>query len=659
MGRGERRGSTLAIVAALVLVIAAGALMLQRAMHQQYGEAHRYAHGEVATQLAQSGLNLFMEHLRQVGATPGSDLYATLVETPAADLEGVSSPLESPHLTELVRCVGSGASLEVWVEFKGFAPFIPRASYRGVATDPREKHGELAVVARAEYRGVVRTMTAFRAVKVCSVVPPVVSKFTLFVRTRGGQEPNVLAYDAFGSHRFSLGGREASPLVLHHGAETAPALVDGRFSSLATVLGAAPPDRGGLVYLGGDEPWSLNLTHGVGIGPYEELHLLRRTRYRIPTTRPGVGFEYGLTFGFYRGLFRSEKFGAWRSPAAPPDRDGSPVPEGTSALHLYGDRDRVSPTLVLGSVARRFVSLRLLDGLWYPLRTPAEFEAGGGIGAFPRGYGDYAQVMCRVVEEPYNRGLDYLATNEEGTEDDGGVASAPVPFVPPQTLPATGTGRVRPALDEDRALFYPEPGRPAPASLRLVRPGPGGEGEELFRGSLADLDGDVMERLLVAKATVRVRDQAELFARYLRRGFLDLPGIVLVEAPDVELPELWVVRSGMLLVRGNLVVAGGIAGPEVGPPLALVALGGDLRIATRDPVRAALVALKGRISSRGRLTVEGSMAAERLDLHGMVAGSEPKVVGYDPDLDPTEPEAFRRHFRVLLDGKVSLRLDGS
>ena len=108
------------------------------------------------------------------------------------------------------------------------------------------------------------------------------------------------------------------------------------------------------MYLGG-EPWELNLVHGSGAGPYEELQLVRRQAQFIRSTLPGNFQESILHAGFYKGLATSNFLGSFGKPNGILSlNEDQIIPEETSALHLSGDLAWVSPTIVLGPVSRRF-----------------------------------------------------------------------------------------------------------------------------------------------------------------------------------------------------------------------------------------------------------------------------------------------------------------
>lgn len=660
--RARRRGVVLAIVGALVLVIAVGTFMLQRVMHQRYLESHRYTAGEVAVHLAEAGVNVTLERVREDSLRPGSRFHELLVLGRADAVRGLSEDLSSPFLDELVEILGD-ASLSVRVELRDFRAYQEGGGLRGVVGDPREKFGQLVVVARAEVRGVARTLHAARQVKVVNVTAPVLSKFTLFLRSRAGQDPNLLGYDRVDpAAGFTLEGAPASPLVLFHRPEQFPAVVDGRFDSLAAVFEDLVPDAGGLVYLGGEEPWDLNLVHGPGAGPLEEQHLLRRTRYRVASTLAGVEGEVGMTFGFYDGALESAPLGgAPGQPARLVGPTGGPVAPGTSALHLYGDVGNVSPTPVLGPVFRRYLTLRLLDGQWYPHRTPEQFRSLGTQAPFGGSYPEYARIMARVEHESYNRGFDYVATNSEALVDPRLVVARETPFVPAVRLSAAVLGRLGPAVAGDEHFLYAAPGAPSPGSVRLSRLG-GGEREDLFLGALADLDGELLQAALTAKATYAVDDAAGFRERFLDGARVTTPGVLWVRRGDLELEDLQASRGLMILVEGSLTLRGPVTG-QVGEsgvrePITLVSLGGDVRVETGAAIQAQLVALRGRVRSRGRLEVQGGLAAESLDLRTMVQGPGSRRVTYDPIFDTTSPEAYAHQLQVTLDRRLRLQLEG-
>lgn len=654
----RRSGATLPVMALVVLLAAAAALLMRELSQRRYREAHRHTFGLIALNLAESGLNLGFAQVRAQLEDPESFFHAMLIGAWAAELEGEVVPIDHPQTAGLVGVLGPGAELTLSVRFEGFAPLVADPELRGLVTDPREKQGRVVFEARGAYRGVVRTLSATSACKVVRMVAPVVSKFTLFVASRGEAEPNLLAYDRSAPQLpMEAGGRPARPLVLYHRPGPVPALAEDRFHPLGPVLESVEPDAGGLVYLGGERPWYLNLVHGVGAGPFDELHHLRRTRYRLDGGPPGAPGEHALWFGFYAGLLTSPPFRPFGAGSDPPRRpEGDTVPERTSALHLYGDVEDVSPTVVLGPVFRSYVTSRLEGGVWYPHLSAAEFGRLATRPAWARTHADYQARMVRVEHEPYNRSWDYMRTNQEMVDGRGQVGvAAGAPALPPALLTPETLTRVRPPVATDRLFLYPEAAQGPRTPVAL---GPAG-GAPQFSGDLAGLDGELFAKVMGARAVHRVADAAAFMSRYVRQGRLRLPGVVRIERGDLEIGPLAIARGGVVVVEKGVRIAGWLRKLAARETLTLVALGGDVEVATPDRVEAQLVALAGRFRAQAdQLDFLGGLAARELDLASLVAGARPKRVVYDPALDPTAPGADAAQLRAYFSEKAGLGLAG-
>ena len=652
-----RRGVTLPITAILLLLASIGAVMLQHASRQRYREAHRHTSASVAEALAESGLNATLEQIWVGVQSPGSVFHDLVKETPAADLDGLATVVDSPHLGAVVAPLDD-ASLEVTVTFQEVRPFYPEDGLGGIRRDPREKFGQLVVGSTGTYRGIARRYEVVKPFKVVDVSAPVVSKFTLFVREHGDTPVNCLGYDRLNpGAAMDHEGRPGRPLTLFHRPGAVPTVEADTFHPTAPLIDGVPVDEGGLVYLGG-EPWYLNLVHGSGAGPFDELHHLRRVRMLAPTTIAGGegAMDGRLWFGFYSGVLEAPPLQAGVAARRVPRRpSGEEVTDLTSALHLYGDVFNVSPTPVLGPVYRSYLLVPLPSGLWLPYLTQGEYSSLGRPPVLSP-YTTYAEHMTRVVEDPYNRSYDFLRTNMEALEPGGRVRTVgDQPMVPSMGLVPDALNRLGPASDGDRHFLYPPSGDPAPGLCRLRRPMASGE-EEVFRGALADLTPELLARALTSKAVETVADQAEFDARF-GVGPLDLPGIVLVESGGLRLGQRGVLSAGMVLARGDIEVTGFLSQQEAGATLTLVSLEGNVTVSTGDLVQAHLVALGGTAYfSRGQLNILGGVAAGRLDLPSLVAGVDAKWLTYDPGLDPTSEESYRRHLRFFMAENHGLRI---
>lgn len=653
----RRRAVTLPIAAVLLLLASVAAIMLQHASRQRYREAHRHTSATVAEALAESGLNATLENIWQGVRTQGSLFHDLVKETPAEELDGLETVVESPHLADVLAPLDD-AGLAVTVGFQEVRPFYPVDGLGGIRRDPREKFGQMVVRSVGTYRGISRRYEVVKPFKVVDVSAPVLSKFTLFAREPSETPVNCLAYDRLNPGAAMVyDGRPARPLVLFHRPGAVPTVEADTFHPIAPLLEGVPVDEGGLVFLGG-EPWYLNLVHGSGAGPFDELHHLRRVRMMAPTTIAGGegAMDGRIWFGFYTGVLEAPPLQAGVSSRRAPSRpSGGEVTDLTSALHLYGDIHNVSPTPVLGPVYRSYLLVPLPSGMWLPYLTQAEYS---GLGRPPvlAPYATYAEHMTRVVEEPYNRSYDYMRTNTEALEAGGRVRTLEdQPLVPGMGLVPDAMTRLGPAGEGDRFFLYPEAGDPAAGLCRLRRPMVAGE-EDVFRGALADLTPELLARALTAKAVEVVADQAEFDARF-GSGLLELPGIVRVESGGLRLGKRGIRGAGMVLARGDIEVTGYLSQGDPASTLTLVSLEGNVTVSTGELVQAHLVALAGTaFFPRGQVNILGGVAAGRLDLPSLVNGAEAKWLTYNPDLDPTTEAAYRNHLRFFMDENHGLRI---
>lgn len=656
----KRQGMSLIVVMVVLLVlVGGGTFMLQRATRQRYIEAHRATSGRIAQELAESGLNLGFEALRQGSLDPSTELHALLIQSPRSDLEGVSLPLSLAPLQDLVAALEDEAAAELTLELFDLKGFQDGPDFRGLRDDPHEKSGRLSLTTRATVRGTTRVFRAHRPFKVIQTRVPLLSKFTLFLRDQGPSPVNLLGLDRLKPDQPMRGpDGPGSPLVLVHREDRLPTVAEGLFHDLSSLFGDLAPDQGGLVFLGGTAPWNLNLVHGTGVGRFDELFHLRRTRYQMPAEVDPSRVEFPLFFGFYDGVLEGPVF---HPPGLPKDiltrGDGSEVPPETSALHLFGDVADVSPTVVLGPVFRSYVFLKLLDGLWFPHLSPAEF-AGVAPESFPGDYSAYARHMAQVVQEPYNRSVDFIRTNSETLEGDGHVRTDPQAVaIPGPTLLPEALTRLQPVSASDPHFLYPDPEDAARTRVRLLRP-PGDLPEaELFRGDPQDFDGATLESLLLARVVEEYASLEELQAKRFRAGILEIQGVTRIQAPEITLGKTNLGDSGILVVDGDIHLEDFVQKYHDTEPSALVSLQGSIHVKTQAPIQAHLVALRGQVHfATATVDIHGALAADHLDFSQLSRGFARKRISYDETLDPTQPEGAFSKLRLFLDPRVGLEL---
>lgn len=556
----RRGGAMLFVVAAAVLVIE----LLVVSFHKRSLDARwlsRKAHGrDVTAHLAWAARSAALAAVRRDLANPSSSqVLALLTRHAPADLDAMRVPLpagwERPELEDMVR--RAGARVDVEATLRGWSA-LPGASLAN-GMDAIEKHGLFDTLVRVTQGGTERTYQYATRVKVVNLVPPVLTRFALFVRTPERAGYNRYWNDAQGDAVDRAGS--VRPLALRPDRHAA---------------------RAGLAYLGGEDATTLHLTAGT---PQET----RREPIAGGCAGGAVSYltEHART-GFHAGeeVALSTELGTTRTAAS-------------AMLHLGGARvyGRVYRSVIErarlaadtggdGEGDTRIATLSNVAWHAYPWQLPELPAAVGGLdlsclkshdpgvhdfGALFGDHASYAQVMSRVVDEPYDaRGMD-----------DGGAF----------------------ALDA-------------------------ASGAPLMRGDLAG-----MAPALVERAGVTVSDGAAFLARYVKDGRLALDSVVHVARGDLQLPAgLTIERGGMVIVAGRI-VSRGIEG-ATGQPLVLCSLDSDVVLDTARPHRLAAIALSGRVRATGgaALDLTGSVAAGRLVPDDLAPGG---TLTYDADLDPT------------------------
>lgn len=410
----HRRGFLLYLVVGLVAVAGILMLGLDLMARQRNRLAHRSGFNRVADGLA-AGAASYLQFVMKgevvdpaellgdfaLPLTQGS-LHAFLLQ-PAADLESALGrtsvdalfatwfgedwrvpidDLEEEH-------PGAEVSIDLTLEA---APLHPEGAW----SDPIEKTASLGLVVTAEYRGVVRTRTLGFGVKVVHPLPPVTSKFTFFVDRvpNPEREFNLFENDEAGE---SAGTFTQFPFVLQNTPLGLAADREIIAANAANVEAGDPWARQaevadelrqrGYVYLG-TGPGNggrvvLNLTAGpslrdaAGVPVRNEngefFHLFdperyesQPTYYRLVESAAPDNFNRKLTLpdGSTRMAFINFLFWGFHTVGSYDLEDaglGSTLDEKRSSiLHVFGNDDAPSRTMVYGPVYQNFIRLAYL-----------------------------------------------------------------------------------------------------------------------------------------------------------------------------------------------------------------------------------------------------------------------------------------------------------
>jgi hypothetical protein len=601
-------------------------------MRGQARLAHGMLSGEIAYHLAQAGVSAGIAYFSNT-KVPGSLRRMMVTETPErinGQTEEIRSS-DSPVLARLIAEYGGEATLSVELSCAGFVPFYTRAeSESGIVYGKTEKFGTLRIVSTATCHDARRRVVALKPIKVVNAVPYVVSKFTLFVQEKlPGSTPNLVATRKLDLRTGEPDRANAHVPVFfrHHGHGP-----------------ARSPEENGWVYLGGGD-WRLNLTWGeTGWG--EQFQLLRRPWVITQDpAAPALAGRYASLL-MQRGLFSGihadndlfDRFDFARAP--------EPVSERSTVLHLYGAPAELgvapeidtSPTYVLGQVHRRFLSLRYLRKLdtgqvaylpsagaddWdqpapAPWPSPPPFDAKGAV--FAGQYASYVPLMSQVVQESYNRAVDFLGDRQE--------------LDPPASL--ADTRRITHRLPQNRDFLYEPALNTGEVTIRTAG------GTKLFDGSLSRL---LPEDFFLAQRAV-YRMPASRFPGFLAAGRRRIPGIVYFEGGDITIDrDLELDSGGILAAEGSITVAARVKVKPYGQPLVLAAIAGNIALKAAGRVEASLLALNGTLTRDPSvpLDVLGNIVVRNLDLDRLTAAPGTSAaagvhrVTYDPRLDPTAP----------------------
>lgn len=662
-----RRGFALPVVLVLAMVLGGVLWGLDRVVSGFRNRSTRFRDGEVAYYAARSGLQLGETMLERVAGrppppgAPGRALYDLLVRSRPEDLDGGEDSVEIPFAERLIPGEGVDGEVRVTARFLTVAPLM-RTQPPGIQADPLEKRGVLELESWARVGSAERRFVSRRDFHTLYRLPPVTGRFSLlFGQLEGTAEAaNALTYSPrLGLFQRSVSRQLGWPLVVYpYPLDEDPARSPAdRFE--ADPL--APMRQGGWVGLLGRTPWLLNLSFGPGDrSPLEEGYLLRNSEAIYPSPRLPGFYEKSLRLGYARDVTQLPMFAAY---------EAETIPDGTSLLHLAGDATHRLPPVVLGRAFRRYLSFSKLadraDGAFTSFHGVPEADFSGPRASFqgvvPGGdYQSYRQVMARSVVEPYNRSYDFVVTDRETRDAAGRVLPGDTPWEPRRHLTAEAVAPyVQSAGGLPGELLYPDPARRDEARIGgAVRLGDEA-GVALFEGSLEDLLPSLRESLM-ARAVTELRDAPEEAAadgfarRYLKSPEgggpreLELPPVLRVQAPRLELGPLHVRRGGTLLVDGDLVVTGPLTTAR-GEVLALVSLNGDVIVRDESPVAASLLALQGQVlaSERG-LDVRGNLVAARFDPMTWLGGQGLRRVVYDPRLDPARAETRSSQYRIHL-----------
>jgi hypothetical protein len=475
------------VVLAIGVVLLVLGTTLLHFVGQQNVQIHQLAFSEVAHFLAEAGLSASMRGVRDAlvqsglagGTPPGPVIDLLLKPTPLPDTSLMSLVQDSWNndLKDFAAETDSSARIKVEVWFRDFKQ---TETDPALWVDPVAKEGWLSIESTGEFKGMRRTIRVRRRVKVGGILPPLTSRFTLYVRdaARGDAGRFNLVRNDRGGSVIDL----PRPLVIqNHSTPEAP--IEPR--SMAEIMTEEKDpqafQRRGWVWLGGG-PVRLHLSAGAGErGEYFQFyevsnpHTFQPLKFRTPTDQLPAPFHgpvtcfwdkldeqprqapyrFGHLFvleGFHDRSSRQETDAMYEGDILSSE-DKSLFGSRSSLLRLYGEPRPgfQSRTKVFGRVMAAFPRFSMLDitpeeadiaDLFARQRPPPVFFLpsmsersydparqiksflGGrfgapvlGVGMLFRDHREYRDVMSGIIELPYNNAYNSIQEIVGGNQD--------------------------------------------------------------------------------------------------------------------------------------------------------------------------------------------------------------------------------------------------
>ncbi len=559
------------------------------------------------------------------------------------DSEGFPRPAgargnPSPPLQSFVQELPDVEELELDLELGEGKTLFDSAASSSIPADPREASFLLTLRATAVVGKSTARVVAFKEARVVNITPPVLGKFVLFLRRKGGLDVDSLA-DAL--NRDDI---DSLPCVIRGGSSAAA-------RSLTVDEASDLIDSQGWIYLGGSGDWELGASIAGGSAAFAD-GLLAEGQYEYPL-EPGSPLAGSGVLVYY-----AEQKPLYRELGGPAQSEALSLVDPaeysrSSLLNLFGSAESPSPTLVCGNVIRRWALIQGLRNSSSDSYSPlpyldsvrfgsSDWPGGARPGTIARirqqfgeDFEQYRRRMSDVVRQPYNAAN--LQVIDLGSDD----LSSILVLEPGQLPPGAPAQPVSSRLSVDG--IPASPGSLAWGNRYTLRDD---TGETVFDGGSLDVLEDLS--FLSQKSGLEADSEEGLLEALLDEtsGQLVLAGAVSVDG-DLTFSSPAVVAAGgggLMLATGDIVIKSGITATD-GEPLTLVSLSGDIRIETSQPVEAALIALAGQIRLGKAFDIRGLVSAGELSVE-LTRDPVTRSIAYNGAFDPTNSDQYRRNYRL-------------
>jgi len=677
----------------LVIVMGAVLLLLGLTLHQyasrQEANIHHITSGEVAHFLAEAGLNVSVRSVRDAlrdakidGSTDNAELVKLL--TRPGNLADTSlMPLLKDSWNEELKSFAAETDktatirVDVWLR-----NFRQTETDPTVWADPGAKSGYLSIESTGEYKGVRRVLTVKRLVTVASILPPVVSKFTLHVAdAMRGQEGryNIIRNDYAGS--ITDGPK---PLIcLNHDTPESPLEPKPLAAALTANTSADVWQKRGWIFLGGRRV-RLQITSGAGtmgeifhFYDVSNINTFQAIRFKTPPeqlsevfSRPiqlpidtdprrQASFKLGHGFvieGFHDKSTRADHDAMYHEGILS-SREKGVYGAQSSQLHLFGEARKgfQSRTKVIGNVYAAFPKFATLDvtaeesdiaAKLSALRPPAIYllpampesafdpgrmitdilgrKTGGPVlaaGLLCNSFQQYKSLMSGIVETPY--------ASLYNTMQDVVTAKTPRQYPPSQAILDLDDGEKIELMRNEMVLYRGRADAAQAAEIMLKR-------AQLEFATIADFWRTCFDE---KTGTLQLNDLIRIHNG--EKMTLALP-------PAGKSSPLKVSGGGSIVLDEGDLSLRGIQMTTPGDGMTIVLMNGShVTIENTLQNQVNILAPKAELSCQARMDLTGTLAIGNLPPDSRSAGG---VIQYREIQDPTQP-GYQLFYRIHIDDR--------
>jgi len=653
-------------VLAVMVVLSFGLFFLITQSHQLRRTTVNVLEEETAFQIARGCAEIYWTFLddalrRQDGLTKlfpqdgsVSPLNLQAGSTPDGLVLPTSAFARSADLQEAVR----------WLTLSvpGLKDVVMESAWTVEEKSASAARGKILLEVGLQFRGRSYSLSFPREFKLIQTLPPVISKFTLFVKEcPDPNQYNVIAKD------FQQDGASKNILTLFHSSQP------------FKVTGTDQWRRSGWVFHGG--PKILLNIDGTHPCRQQSENFIFWPTFVLNGALAELPFAVSPFLGGSQFRVRFTPIGAMKDWVTSPKlREvlGEVVSAEmlhSSALHLFGDKNRMTPTRVVGNVqaAYSIYSSLILDADSDSVPDNVPHSSGiaqRGIFPLPRLVkgNDYLPPLRPTFVS--SKGFDYFT---DGVLRQGFplitdlmpeyAVGNPNDYVTYMTKlstdfsPESGLNSYNALYDQmlDNAGTTNNKSFPAPRLLEsgdypntgtvFTLPADQQGGGKLFKGDLNAFDPAAVyqEPLYVTDSFDTANDFLAGLVRRQGKPVLTQPRAAFVKA-GLNLPELENEARTVIIVESDVTVSG-VKRNNPGARLTLVSLNGNITVGAGKLEGVSLIAPKGAVTWSSPLDLEGTLCCRKLDLTSLTVGGE---IRYSETFDPTDPKQFQSGYAVAL-----------